>query len=54
MDGKEKWYINEIIIKKFCHHSHGVTKWFQIKYTGYAVPEWNWAFNMEDTTALEQ
>ena len=54
VNGKEEWYIDKIIAEEFCHYSCCVTKWLQIKYTDYAVSEWNWAFNMEDTAVLEQ
>ena len=54
MENEKEWYINEIVTKKLCCHNYGVTKWFQVKYTGYAVPEWNWVMNMKDTAALEQ
>ena len=54
MKSKEEWYVDEIVAEELHHHGCGVMKWFQVKYTGYAVPEWNWVMNMEDTTALEQ
>ena len=47
MEGKEEWYVDEIIAEELRRHGRGVTKWFQVKYTGYAVPEWNRATNME-------
>ena len=37
--GKKEWYIDEIIAEKLHHHDCDVTKWFQIKYTDYAVSE---------------
>ena len=39
MKGEEEWYIDKIITEKLHHHDHDVTKWFQIKYTSYAVLE---------------
>ena len=54
VNSEEKWYINEIITEEFCCHDCYVIKWLQVKYTDYAVSEWNWAFNMEDTAVLEQ
>ena len=53
IEGEEKWYVNEIVAEELCCHSCGVMKWFQVKYTGYAVSKWNQAMNMEDTTVLE-
>ena len=53
MKGKKEWYINEIIAEKLHCHDYGVMKWFQIKYTGYTVPEWNQVMNMKDTAALK-
>ena len=41
MKGKEEWYIDKIITEELCYYGCGVMKWFQIKYTGYAVSEWN-------------
>ena len=41
VEGEKEWYVDEIIIEELCCHGCGVTKWFQVKYTGYAVPEWN-------------
>ena len=53
MKGEEEWYVDKIIAEELCHHGCGVMKWFQVKYTDYAVPEWNQAMNMEDTVTLE-
>ena len=52
--GKKEWYIDKIVAEKLHCHSCDVMKWFQIKYTGYTVPEWNQVTNMEDITALKQ
>ena len=54
MEGEKEWYIDKIIAEELCHHDYSVMKWFQVKYTGYAVLEWNQVMNMEDTTMLEQ
>ena len=54
MNDKKEWYINKIIAEEFCHYGCCVIKWLQIKYTGYAVPEWNQTSNMKDTAVLEQ
>ena len=51
---KKEWYIDEIVTEKLCHHDCDVIKWFQIKYTDYAIPEWNQATNMKNTTTLKQ
>ena len=53
MEGKEEWYVDEIVTEELHCHDCGVTKWFQVKYMGYAVSEWNQAMNMEDTAALK-
>ena len=39
MKDEEEWYIDKIVAEKLCCHDCGATKWFQVKYTGYAVPE---------------
>ena len=53
VNGKEKWYINKIVAEEFCCHNCDVTKWFQIKYTEYAVSEWNQVLNLKETAVLE-
>ena len=54
MNSEEEWYMDKIIAKELHCHGHDITKWLQVKYTGYAVPEWNQASNMKDTATLEQ
>ena len=54
MKSEEEWYIDEIIAEKLCCHGHDVMKWFQVKYMGYAVPEWNQMMNIKDTATLKQ
>ena len=51
--GEKEWYVDEIVAEKLCCHGCGIMKWFQVKYTGYIVPEWNWVMNMKDTAALK-
>ena len=53
MKGEKEWYINEIIAEKLHCHDHDIMKWFQIKYTNYAIPEWNQVMNMKDTATLK-
>ena len=53
VENKEKWYIDKIVAEKLCHYNCDVMKWFQIKYTDYAVLEWNQAMNIKDTATLK-
>ena len=41
VEGEKEWYVDKIIAEELYCHDCGVTKWFQVKYMGYAVSEWN-------------
>ena len=39
VESEKKWYVDEIVAEELYCHGCSVTKWFQVKYMGYAIPE---------------